>query len=102
MLPTLRACSCPCPPKAGVRLLMTPSGVNQCGSCLGLRYTPSTSSARLSFAGGMVGKSYLLKGELVTVVAQWRGTGCPRNVVVRDEQGNMTVRPARGLRRMPT
>ena len=63
---------------------------------------------------GMVGRVYLLSGEPVTVLVQWR-TGprqpgpvpiqhhrgprpAPRNVLIRLRDGRQLVRPARGLR----
>lgn len=51
--------------------------------------------------GGMVGRTYLLPdGRLGKVVARWSGNGCPRNVLVAFEDGSMTCRPFRGLRRL--
>ncbi len=92
----LRPCGCP-NPKGGWRRLLLPPGVAECERCGGLRYVePPTWTVRTT--GGMVGKRYLEAGEPVTVLAQWRGTGCPRNVLVRDAKGNTKVRPARGLR----
>lgn len=50
--------------------------------------------------GGMIGRTYLLPdGRLGKVVARWSGKGCPRNVLVAFEDGSMTCRPFRGLRR---
>ncbi|WP_431897852.1 hypothetical protein [Nonomuraea sp. bgisy101] len=68
----------------------------------------------------MTGRSYLLGGELVTVVAAFvlpsrarpvppcpawltwvtPPPGAPRNVAVRRADGTVTVRPFRGLRRI--
>lgn len=49
---------------------------------------------------GMVGRTYLLRGEPVTVLARWAGHGCPRNVLLERSDGSKTVRPFRGLRKM--
>lgn len=49
---------------------------------------------------GMVGRTYLLRGERVTVLARWAGTHCPRNVLLELRDGSKTVRPFRGLRKM--
>lgn len=97
MIPALRACLCP-RQKGGWRRYVTPSGVTACERCDGLRF-PEQPPWRVATTGGMVGKTYLERGEPVIVLAQWRGTGCPRNVVVADAAGNTKVRPARGLRR---
>lgn len=66
--------------------------------------------------GGMVGRSYLMRGEPVTVITRWAApTPCeggvtwlrppkltaPRNVLVERPDGTLTVRPARGLRIPP-
>lgn len=47
---------------------------------------------------GMVGRTYLLRGEPVVVVARWAGNRCPRNVLIRYPDGRLSVRPFRGLR----
>lgn len=49
---------------------------------------------------GIAGKVYLERGKPVTVITQWKGKG-PRNVAIRREDGSVTVRPFRGLRRVP-
>lgn len=49
---------------------------------------------------GMVGKTYLLRGEPVTVIAKWLGNGCPRNVLLRLADGTLTCRSFRGLRKV--
>ena len=48
----------------------------------------------------MVGRTYLERGRPVVVLARWLGNGCPRNVLIRREDGSLTVRPFRGLRRL--
>jgi acetyl esterase len=47
---------------------------------------------------GVVGRTYLERGQPVVVVARWGGGG-PRNVLVRRADGSLVVRPFRGLRR---
>ncbi|HEV2343459.1 MAG TPA: DUF2637 domain-containing protein [Actinocrinis sp.] len=65
----------------------------------------------------ITGRRYLLRGQVVTVLAQWAtprtGPGAaalplvrlphtaPRNVLIRDPDGTLSVRPFRGLRRIP-
>ena len=54
----------------------------------------------------VVGATYLERGRPVTVVAQWRsgrdaGPRGPRNVLIRRADGELVVRPFRGLRRVP-
>lgn len=46
----------------------------------------------------MIGRTYLLHGEPVIVLARWLGRG-PRNVLVEYADGRRVVRPFRGLRR---
>ena len=46
----------------------------------------------------MTGRTYLERGEPVTVVARWGGPG-PRNVLIERAGGARVVRPFRGLRR---
>lgn len=47
----------------------------------------------------MIGKTYLLRGEPVVVLARWNGPkGCPRNVLIEFADGSKSVRPFRGLR----
>jgi hypothetical protein len=50
---------------------------------------------------GIVGRTYLERGEPVTVLIQWGPGGGPRNVLVRRQSGEQVVRPFRGLRRPP-
>ncbi len=50
----------------------------------------------------IVGRTYLERGEPVTVLAQWRtgdGTRPIRNVLIRRASGELVVRPFRGLRK---
>lgn len=62
----------------------------------------------------MIGRTYLERGEPVTVVAAWKQipkaerlnlpglalkTTTPRNVLIRRADGTTVVRPFRGLRR---
>lgn len=65
----------------------------------------------------MIGRSYLLRGQLVTVLARWAPRRpcragsvtwhrppkrtAPRNVLIESADGSLTVRPFRGLRRTP-
>ena len=51
----------------------------------------------------MVGNVYLLRGEPVQVMARasWQ-KGTPRNVWIRFADGRETVRPFRGLRKLPS
>jgi hypothetical protein len=46
----------------------------------------------------ILGRTYLERGQPVTVVQQWNGDG-PRNVLIRRDDGQLVVRPFRGLRR---
>jgi acetyl esterase len=50
----------------------------------------------------VIGDVYLLRGEPVMVLARadWR-KGTPRNVLLLLADGTQTVRPFRGLRRLP-
>ncbi len=50
---------------------------------------------------GIVGRTYLERGEPVTVLIQWGPGGGPRNVLIRRADGHQVVRPFRGLRRPP-
>lgn len=47
----------------------------------------------------MIGKTYLLKGEPVVVLARWKGNACPKNVLIQLADGSKSVRPFRGLRK---
>jgi acetyl esterase len=49
---------------------------------------------------GIAGRTYLERGKPVVIVTQWSGKG-PRNVAIRREDGSITVRPFRGLRKPP-
>jgi hypothetical protein len=44
------------------------------------------------------GRTYLERGKPVVVLTRWSGKG-PRNVLIRREDGQLVVRPFRGLRR---
>lgn len=48
--------------------------------------------------GCCAGRSYLERGQPVTVELGWRGKG-PRNVLIERADGTRVVRPFRGLRR---
>lgn len=65
---------------------------------------------------GIVGRTYLERGEPVTVLVQWRqqrkaerldlpgldlSSRTPRNVLIRRVDGTEVVRPFRGLRKAP-
>jgi len=50
----------------------------------------------------IVGRRYLERGEPVTVLVQWGPGGGPRNVLIERGDGSKTVRPFRGLRKLPT
>jgi hypothetical protein len=65
----------------------------------------------------ITGRTYLLRGQPVTVLAQWKqprpdpghpalplvrtGRTSPRNVLIQYPDGARQVRPFRGLRRLP-
>ena len=53
----------------------------------------------MNISGGVTGRTYLERGKPVTVITQWRGKG-PRNVAIRREDGQIVVRPFRGLRKV--
>jgi hypothetical protein len=46
----------------------------------------------------IVGRVYFERGSPVTVLVQWKGRG-PRNVLIERVDGELVVRPFRGLRR---
>ena len=50
--------------------------------------------------GAAAGRSYLERGDAVTVLVGWRGKG-PRNVLIQRADGSLVVRHFRGLRRIP-
>jgi hypothetical protein len=52
--------------------------------------------ACIAVTGGGV---YLERGRPVTVLVRWAGKG-PRNVLIRREDGQLVVRPFRGLRKV--
>lgn len=47
----------------------------------------------------VIGRVYLLHGEVVRVLARWGPGGGPRNVLIELPDGRRVVRPFRGLRR---
>ena len=47
----------------------------------------------------MIGRTYLERGQPVTVLARWAPGGGPRNVLIRRTDGALVVRPFRGLRK---
>lgn len=54
----------------------------------------------------IVGRTYLLAGEPVTILIQWGlkkdgypPNSCPKNVMIEFADGSRTIRPFRGLRR---
>jgi hypothetical protein len=49
---------------------------------------------------GIAGRTYYERGKPVVVVVQWRGPGV-RNVLIRRANGDLVVRPFRGLRLAP-
>jgi hypothetical protein len=48
----------------------------------------------------IVGRTYLLRGRPVTVIAQWEADGGPQNVLIELVDRGRVVRPFRGLRRI--
>lgn len=52
-------------------------------------------------SAGLIGRTYLQRGEPVTVLVQWGRGGGPRNVLIRCADGTLVVRPFRGLRKLP-
>jgi hypothetical protein len=46
-------------------------------------------------------REYLERGRPVTVLIRWGSGGGPRNVLIRREDGQLAVRPFRGLRKLP-
>lgn len=47
----------------------------------------------------MIGRTYLERGCPVVVLARWGEGGGPRNVLIERADGELVVRPFRGLRR---
>jgi hypothetical protein len=47
----------------------------------------------------VTGRVYLERGRPVTVLIRWGAGGGPRNVLIRREDGQLAVRPFRGLRK---
>ena len=62
----------------------------------GIRWASDVGAART-----VNGTRYLLGGQVVTVLTAWGPGGGPRNVRIQREDGSTTVRPFRGLRRLP-
>jgi hypothetical protein len=50
-------------------------------------------------ARNVEGRTYLERGRPVVVLTAWGPGGGPRNVRIRREDGTVTIRPFRGLRR---
>jgi acetyl esterase len=48
----------------------------------------------------MIGKTYLEKGQPVTVLAKWGPGGGKRNVLIQRQDGSKVIRPFRGLRKI--
>ncbi|MGW5556876.1 hypothetical protein ACWER9_06590 [Micromonospora sp. NPDC003944] len=49
----------------------------------------------------LAGRTYLERGQAVTVICGWGPGGGPRNVWIRRADGTEVVRPFRGLRKPP-
>jgi acetyl esterase len=47
----------------------------------------------------VIGRTYLERGRPVVVLVRWGKGGGPRNVLIRRENGELVVRPFRGLRK---
>jgi acetyl esterase len=47
----------------------------------------------------VIGRTYLERGRPVVVLIRWGRGGGPRNVLIRRENGELVVRPFRGLRK---
>jgi acetyl esterase len=47
----------------------------------------------------MIGRQYVIRGDVVRILARWGPGGGPRNVLVELPDGRRVVRPFRGLRR---
>lgn len=64
----------------------------------------SSSTRSVSDASaGMIGRTYLERGQPVEVLVRWApGAGVIRNVLIRRHDGSLVVRPFRGLRRPTT
>jgi hypothetical protein len=48
----------------------------------------------------MTGRTYLERGHPVVVLARWGPGGGPRNVLIRRQDGELVIRPFRGLRKL--
>lgn len=80
--PSGQPVTCRCPPGA-LRPAPPDAGL--------LAGTPTVSS--------VIGRIYLERGRPVIVVIQWGPGGGPRNVLIRRDDGQLVVRPFRGLRK---
>jgi len=49
----------------------------------------------------VIGRTYLERGHPVVVLARWGRGGGPRNVLIRRGDGQLVIRPFRGLRKPP-
>jgi acetyl esterase len=49
----------------------------------------------------VIGKTYYERGCPVVVLIRWGRGGGPRNVLIRRADGQLVVRPFRGLRKHP-
>ncbi|MET8140394.1 hypothetical protein ABZU32_08815 [Sphaerisporangium sp. NPDC005288] len=47
----------------------------------------------------MIGRTYLERGRPVVVLIRWGPGSGPRNVLIQRANGDLVVRPFRGLRR---
>jgi hypothetical protein len=57
------------------------------------------SRPRLQWGSAVIGRTYLERGQPVTLLIRWGPGGGPRNVMIRRADGTLIVRPFRGLRR---
>jgi acetyl esterase len=49
----------------------------------------------------VIGRTYYERGRPVVVLIRWGPGGGPRNVLIRRADGQLVVRPFRGLRKDP-
>jgi acetyl esterase len=52
--------------------------------------------------GRVIGQTYYERGRPVVVLIRWGPGGGPRNVLIRRGDGQVVVRPFRGLRKHPS